>query len=69
VPRLEAYLVGIGRQKLIKPLYKELEKTEWGKPLATRIYAKARPGYQVQTQTTIDEIVLGKQPPGAAQPT
>lgn len=56
-PRLEEYLTSIGRQKLIKPLYEELVKTPEGKLRASKIYAKARPGYHPIAQTAVDKIV------------
>jgi aminopeptidase N len=56
-PRLEEYLISIGRQKLIKPLYEELVKTPEGKERALKIYAKARPGYHPIAQTSVDKIV------------
>lgn len=56
-PRLEEYLISIGRQKLIKPLYEELVKTPEGKERALSIYRKARPGYHPIAQTAMDKIV------------
>jgi aminopeptidase N len=56
-PRLEEYLVTIGRRELIEPLYEELMKTPAGAPTAKRVYAKARPGYDSQTVALIDPIV------------
>jgi leukotriene A-4 hydrolase/aminopeptidase len=56
-PRLEEYLISIGRQKLIKPLYEELVKTPAGKERALKIYARARPGYHPIAQTSVDKIV------------
>jgi len=56
-PRLEQYLVEIGRRKLIKPLYEELVKTPEGKERAMAIYRKARPGYHPIAITTLDPIV------------
>ena len=56
-PRLEEYLISIGRQKLIKPLYEELVKTPEGKARALGIYRKARPGYHPIAQTAMDKIV------------
>jgi leukotriene A-4 hydrolase/aminopeptidase len=56
-PRLEEYLISIGRRKLIKPLYEELVKTPEGKERAAAIYRKARPGYHPIAVATIDEIV------------
>jgi aminopeptidase N len=56
-PRLEEYLIGIGRQKLIKPLYEELMKTPGGRGRAAAIYRKARPGYHPIAAAAIDKIV------------
>ena len=55
--RLETYLVGIGRRKLIKPLYDELVKTPEGRARATAIYERARPGYHPIAVSSIDEVV------------
>ena len=55
--RLEAYLVGIGRRKLIKPLYDELVKTPEGRARAVAIYERARPGYHPISISSIDEVV------------
>lgn len=59
LPRLETYLTGIGRRILIKPLYEDLMRTNWGKEFARRVYAKARPGYHPLAVATLDPIVLG----------
>lgn len=56
-PRLEEYLISIGRQKLIKPLYDELVKTPEGQARAMQIYRKARPGYHPIAQGAVDKIV------------
>lgn len=56
-PRLEAFLLEVGRQKLIRPLYAELMKTPEGQQRARAIYAKARPGYHPIAQTAMDRIV------------
>ena len=55
--RLEQYLVGIGRRKLIVPLYEDLMATDWGAPMARRIYERARPGYHPLAQGTLDDVV------------
>ena len=55
--RLETYLVGIGRRKLIKPLYEELVKTAEGRARAEAIYERARPGYHPIAVSSIDEVV------------
>jgi leukotriene A-4 hydrolase/aminopeptidase len=49
LPRLHAYLTSIGRNKLVKPLYRELSKTEKGKALGRKAFAQAKPGYHPLT--------------------
>ena len=56
-PRLEQFLIEVGRRKFVKPLFEALVKTPGGVERAKNIYAKARPGYHPITQTTIDGIV------------
>jgi aminopeptidase N len=58
-PRLESYLVEIGRRKLIKPLYDALVVTADGRTRADAIYKRARPGYHPITVSSID-AVLGR---------
>lgn len=57
MPRLENYLITIGRRKLIVPLYKQLMETEQGAEFAKRVYKVARPGYHPLAQATLDEVV------------
>jgi hypothetical protein len=56
-PRLEEFLMTIGRRKFIKPLYEELAKTSEGKERAMTIYRKARSSYHPIAVTTIDEVL------------
>ena len=56
-PPLERFLTSQGRRKFLRPLYEDLVKTDWGKPMATRIYAKARPLYHSVSTATLDPIV------------
>jgi hypothetical protein len=56
-PRLESFLVEVGRRKFLKPLYEELVKTPEGRARAISIYAKARPGYHPMAVATVDGIV------------
>jgi leukotriene-A4 hydrolase len=56
-PRLEEYLITIGRQKLIKPLYEELAKTPEGRAQGLQIYKKARFGYHPIAITAIDKAM------------
>jgi leukotriene-A4 hydrolase len=56
-PRLEEFLVSVGRRKYLKPLYEELVKTPEGRAHAAAIYKKARPRYHPITVTTVDAIL------------
>jgi len=56
-PRVESFLLEVGRQKFIRPLYAELMKTPSGQARAKAIYAKARPRYHPIAQTAIDKVV------------
>ncbi len=47
--RLYQYLTSIGRNKLVKPLYRELVKTPDGKAFAKRAFDVAKPGYHPLT--------------------
>jgi aminopeptidase N len=61
-PRLEHYLIGIGRRILIKPLYEELMKTPEGAERARRIFAVARQGYHPIAAESIAEVIEKKPP-------
>ena len=56
-PRLEEFLMTIGRRKFIKPLYEELAKTPEGKKRALAIYRRARPTYHPIAVASIDEVL------------
>jgi hypothetical protein len=56
-PAMERYMVGIGRRKLIVPLYRDLAVTPEGKSLAVKIYEKARDGYHPVAQSTVDALL------------
>jgi leukotriene-A4 hydrolase len=58
-PALERYLTGIGRLKLIRPLYEDLLQTPEGAQFARRVYAQARPGYHAITQHSLDSLMKG----------
>ena len=62
-PRLEEFLVDVGRRKFLKPLYEELVKTPEGRARAEAIYKKARPGYHPIAVTTVDGILAPKKTP------
>ncbi|HVF36306.1 MAG TPA: leukotriene A4 hydrolase C-terminal domain-containing protein, partial [Candidatus Saccharimonadia bacterium] len=57
---LEAHLVGIGRRKLVVPLYEELAKSPGNKAWAERVFAKAKPGYHPLTSKTVAEKLAAK---------
>jgi leukotriene-A4 hydrolase len=57
MPALEHFLTSQGRRKFLKPLYEELMSTDWGKPIARRIYKQARPLYHAVATSTLDTIV------------
>lgn len=56
-PRVESFLMSVGRQKFIRPLYTALMKTPAGQERAKTIYLKARPGYHPIAQTSVDKIM------------
>jgi leukotriene-A4 hydrolase len=60
LPNLDKYLTGIGRRKLIVPLYKQLNETPKNRAWAMEVYKKARPGYHGLAQGTIDDIFYKK---------
>jgi leukotriene-A4 hydrolase len=55
--RLHEYLVSIGRNKLVKPLYKALSETPEGKKLGQKAFALAKDGYHPLTVKTNEEFV------------
>ena len=61
VPALEEFLTMQGRRKFVKPLITSLaEDKEWGRSIAVRVYAKARPGYHPVTNRDLDKLGLLK---------
>ena len=58
VASAEDFLTSQGRRKFVAPLFSTLmNEGDWGKAIAKRIYAKARPGYHSVTTGTVDRIV------------
>jgi aminopeptidase N len=55
--RLEAFLVGTGRHKMVKRLYEELARMPERRALGCRIYAQARPGYHPMTRQMVDALL------------
>jgi aminopeptidase N len=60
-PRLEEFLISVGRRKFLKPLYEELEKTPDGKKRALEIYKKARRTYHPMAAATVDAVLAHDQ--------
>jgi hypothetical protein len=59
VPSLEQFLLSNGRGKFVKPLIKALAADQgWGRPIAVRIYAKARPLYHPTVTRELDPLHL-----------
>ncbi|CAN5400037.1 M1 family metallopeptidase [soil metagenome] len=58
VPTAEHFLTSQGRRKFVLPLFKTLwSEGDWGRPIATRIYAVARPGYHPVTTGSVDALL------------
>ena len=55
-PRLEEFLVNVGRRKFLTPLYKAMLETDQ-KQMALDIYKKARPHYHSVATGTMDELL------------
>jgi hypothetical protein len=61
VPALDRFLTSQGRRKFVKPLFEALiAENGWGRPIATRIYERARPGYHAVTAGSVDAAFKGK---------
>jgi hypothetical protein len=59
IPSLEQFLTSQGRGKFVRPLFKALAKDfRWGKPIAKRIYAEARPLYHPLVTRDLDKLGL-----------
>lgn len=57
VPQAERFLGKVGRNKFVGPLFRALNETDWGKPIARRIYAETRPTYHAYTRSNVDEML------------
>ncbi|MBD7941633.1 M1 family metallopeptidase [Brevundimonas guildfordensis] len=54
----DRFLTSQGRRKFVLPLFQTLwAEGDWGRPIATRIYAKARPLYHPVTSNSVDQVV------------
>jgi hypothetical protein len=60
VPALERFLTTQGRRKFVRPLIEALaEDRQWGRPIAARVYSRARPLYHPITTRDLDKLELG----------
>ena len=60
IPSIEQFLPSVGRGLLIRPVYGALkQQTDWGIPIAKRIYATAKEGYHPTTAAAIDRMLYG----------
>jgi hypothetical protein len=59
-PAMERYMIGIGRRKLIVPLYRDLASYPEGLELANKIFGEARAGYHPLAQTAVADILKAK---------
>jgi len=58
VATADHFLTSQGRRKFVLPLFQTLwGEGDWGRPIATRIYAKARPLYHPVTTGSVDQLV------------
>ena len=58
VPTLERFLTTMGRRKFVLPLFTSLwAEGDWGRRIATPLYARARPGYHPVTTNSVDAVV------------
>ncbi|MDQ7812195.1 leukotriene A4 hydrolase C-terminal domain-containing protein, partial [Brevundimonas sp.] len=58
VPTLEKFLTTMGRRKFVLPLFESLwAEGDWGRSIATPLYARARPGYHPVTTNSVDAVV------------
>ena len=61
VPALEKFLTSLGRGKFVKPLYKTLyADAQWGRPIAERIFERARGFYHPLVRAPVEKIMAGK---------
>lgn len=58
VATAERFLTSQGRRKFVLPLFQTLwNEGDWGRPIARRIYAEARPLYHPVTAGSVDQLV------------
>ena len=59
VPSIDQFVTSQGRRKFVRPLIEALaQDKQWGRPIAQRVYAKARPLYHPITTRDLDKLGL-----------
>jgi hypothetical protein len=57
----ERFLTTQGRNKFVSPLFRTLYRQgDWGRPIATQLYARTRPLYHSVTQNAVDRALRGE---------
>jgi len=56
-PDLERFLLNTGRWRLVETLFSELSRTESGRALGERIYARAKPGYHESIRQAVERLL------------
>jgi aminopeptidase N len=64
---LERFLLDTGRWRLVETLFRELSRTESGRALGERIYAKAKPGYHRSIRDAVERLLYPEGATGSAQ--
>lgn len=60
LPALEEFLTTVGRGLFLRPLYAGLMKQgDWGRPIAARIFEKAKPTYHPTVALNLERLVTG----------
>ncbi|MEL7198790.1 MAG: M1 family metallopeptidase [Pseudomonadota bacterium] len=62
IPQAERFLARVGRNKFVSPLFTALNETDWGQPIAQRIYAETRSSYHAYTRGNVDETLQYEEP-------
>jgi leukotriene-A4 hydrolase len=57
-PRLEEFLLTVGRGRFIRPLYTLLRRDPRMREWAAEIYVRARPGYHTIARTALDKLFM-----------
>jgi leukotriene-A4 hydrolase len=67
---IEAFLLKIGRRKLIMPTYDALAKTPEGREFGRQVFEKARPGYHPITVGSVEQALAepASEPAAATEP-